>query len=170
MSNLGQGYWERRRVGGRHSHKGHRGNREVCRSLPTASFIPVVPLSVEGKLYDLDKIQIGSISGLVDFWQIISHLTLGRFFYLCFPIQSMIPNSHEFPPNKRWFMDFRGCGLVDCVKNGPVLPPDISQISSQPLHLSPTLRHLLKEQSISYPMHVSGHGWWSGCRDMLAQS
>jgi len=27
-----------------------------------------------------------------------------------------------------------------------------------PVSLSPTLKHLLKEQKISYPMHVSGHG------------
>ena len=32
-----------------------------------------------------------------------------------------------------------------------------AQISPQPLHLSPTFKHLLKEQKISYPMHVSGH-------------
>jgi hypothetical protein len=29
--------------------------------------------------------------------------------------------------------------------------------SPQPLHLSQTSKHLLKEQKISYPMHVSGH-------------
>ena len=47
----------------------------------------------------------------------------------------------------------------------PKLTPNIrpiwaifAQISPQPLHLSPTLKHLLKEQKISYPMHVSGHG------------
>jgi len=36
------------------------------------------------------------------------------------------------------------------------------QISPQPLHLSPTLKYLLKVQKISYPMHVSGPKWWSG--------
>ena len=33
-----------------------------------------------------------------------------------------------------------------------------AQISTQSLHLSPTFKHLLKEQTISYPMHVSSHG------------
>jgi len=31
-----------------------------------------------------------------------------------------------------------------------------SQISPQSLHLSPTAKHLLEEQNISYPTHVSG--------------
>jgi hypothetical protein len=31
-------------------------------------------------------------------------------------------------------------------------------ISPQPLHLSPTFKHLLKEQKTRYPMHGSGHG------------
>jgi hypothetical protein len=42
----------------------------------------------------------------------------------------------------------------------PVLLPGIfpAQLTPQSLHLSPTFKHLLKEQKISYPMHVSGHG------------
>ena len=41
----------------------------------------------------------------------------------------------------------------------PVLLPGIfpAQLTPQSLHLSPTFKHLLKEQKISYPMHVSGH-------------
>jgi hypothetical protein len=54
MSDLGQGYWERRRVGGTHRDTGEK--EKICRSLPTASFSPVFALRVAGKLYDLDKI------------------------------------------------------------------------------------------------------------------
>jgi len=42
--------------------------------------------------------------------------------------------------------------------------PDIAQIPTQPLHLSPTFRHL----AIQCMSQVTE--WWSGCRDMLAQS
>jgi len=73
----------------------HKGKREICRSLPTASFNPVFALRVASKLFWLRQNLNGSIGGLVEFWHIFPHLTLGRFFQLCIPIQSMTPNSHQ---------------------------------------------------------------------------
>jgi hypothetical protein len=52
-------------------------------------------------------------------------------------------------------MNFRGCGLVDCVKNGACFAS--WHYHPQPLHLSPTFKHLLKGKIISYPMHALGH-------------
>jgi len=73
MSSLGQGYWERRRVGDTHTRD--TGKKEkTCRSLPTASFSPVFALRVAAELYDFDKFSMGSIGCLVDFWHIFPHL------------------------------------------------------------------------------------------------
>ena len=56
------------------------------------------------------------------------------------------------------FWGLTGRGLAHSCETGVNLPDVVFPISPQPLHLSPTLKHLLKEQKISYPMHVSGHG------------
>ena len=55
MSNVGQGNWERRRVGGTHTRD--TGEKiKICRSLPTASFSLVLALRVAAKLYDFNTI------------------------------------------------------------------------------------------------------------------
>ena len=44
---------------------------KTCRSLPAASFIsPVFALRVAAKSYDFDKIELGSIGGLIDIWHV----------------------------------------------------------------------------------------------------
>jgi hypothetical protein len=45
-----------------------------------------------------------------------------------------------------------------------------AQISPQPLHLSPTFRHLLEGPKVAIQCMSQVTKWWSGCRDMLAQS
>ena len=85
------------------------------------------------------KLTPNMLVSTLDLWHIVSRLTWGRFFQPCLPIQSMTPNSHQ------------SCGQTN---------DDLwtsAQIFTQSLHLSTTLKHLLKEQIISYPMHVSGH-------------
>ena len=55
MSSLGQGYWERWRVGGTHTRD--TGEKEKNLSLLTyCEFQPGFALRVEGKLYDFDKV------------------------------------------------------------------------------------------------------------------
>jgi hypothetical protein len=57
--------------------QGTRGKkRKTCRFIPASSFIPNYVLSVGDKFNDLDEFQMGSISGLVGFRQIISLVTL----------------------------------------------------------------------------------------------
>ena len=74
MSNLGQGYWDCRRVEGTQTRDAGEKDRKICRSLPTASFSPVFALRVAAELYDFDKFSMGSIGCLVDFWHIFPHL------------------------------------------------------------------------------------------------
>ena len=56
MSNLRQGYWECLRVGGTHTRDTGGKYKKICRSISASSFLAVFALSVEGKLYDIDKI------------------------------------------------------------------------------------------------------------------
>jgi len=55
MSDLGQGYWNAGEW--KALTQGTQGIKtKICRSIFAASFSPVFPLSVAGKLYDFDKI------------------------------------------------------------------------------------------------------------------
>ena len=56
MSKSGQGYWECLRVGGTHTRDTGGKYKKICRSISASSFLAVFALSVEGKLYDIDKI------------------------------------------------------------------------------------------------------------------
>jgi len=74
MSNLGQGYWERWRVGGTHTRD--TGEKEKKMSLHTAaSFSLVFVLRVAAKqtmIYEFKRVQIG---GLCEEWCLFCHLT-----------------------------------------------------------------------------------------------
>ena len=54
MSSLGQGYWERRRVGGTHTRDKGGKDRKIFRSKTAASSSPVFALSVAANLYASD--------------------------------------------------------------------------------------------------------------------
>ena len=69
MSSLGQGYWERRRVGGTHTRDTGEKDRKICRSLPAASSSAVFAFSVAAKFYDSAIL----VAWLI--WHISSHLT-----------------------------------------------------------------------------------------------
>jgi len=66
MSNLGQGYWDCRRVEGTQTRDAGEKDRKICRSLPTASFSLVFVLRVAAKIYEFDKFKWGqSVAWLV---------------------------------------------------------------------------------------------------------
>jgi hypothetical protein len=68
MPNLGQGYWECRRMGGTHTRDTGEKGRKSCRSKPAASFSPVFALRVAGLNINYSKFYMGPISGLVEIW------------------------------------------------------------------------------------------------------
>jgi len=66
MSNLGQGYWERRRVGGTHTRDTGKKGRKKCCSLPTVSFSPDFALIVAAKYISWTKFKWGqSVAWLI---------------------------------------------------------------------------------------------------------
>jgi len=140
---------------GRHSHKGQRGKEKICHSIPASSLIPVFPLRVAAK-FMTDKIWMGSIGGLIDFWQISSLMTLGGFFQLCLPIQSMTPNSHQSCRQAN-------NDLIEFQRARPNIYP-YPCTSPQPSSIC----WKNKKSAIQCMSQVTN--WCSGCRDMLAQS
>ena len=60
MSILGQGYWECRQVGGTHTRDTGGKDRNICRSVPAASFNPVFITRVVGLDTGQNKIKMGS--------------------------------------------------------------------------------------------------------------
>ena len=80
---------------GRHSHKGHRGKRQKSVALYLLRVSSRFFLSAWRTNY-MTLTKLNGVNRWPDgFWHIASHLTLGRFFQQCLPIQSMTPNSHQ---------------------------------------------------------------------------
>ena len=67
-SNLGQGYWESRRVGGTHTRDTGGKDIKICRSIPAVNFPPVLAPRVAVKNINYSIIYKGPIGGLVGFW------------------------------------------------------------------------------------------------------
>jgi hypothetical protein len=68
MSNLGQGYWECRRVGGTQTRdKGEKERKHMSLHI-CGEFHPVFVLRVAGLNTGYYKIEMGPIRGLVGFW------------------------------------------------------------------------------------------------------
>ena len=65
--------------------------RKICRSLSTASFIPVFPLNVEGKLYDFDKIKWGQSVAWLIFGKIFPTWHWSAFSICAFPFSPSLP-------------------------------------------------------------------------------
>jgi hypothetical protein len=80
-------------------------------------------------------------------------------FSMCLPILFMTPNSHQScgQTNDYECQRVRIGGLCEKWRLFCFVTFLRAQITTQSLHFSPTLKHLLKEQKFSYPMHVSGH-------------
>jgi len=59
-----------------------------------------------------------------------------------------------------------------CARSGVAFPKcrSTAKVSPQPLHLSQTFKHLLRAQKSAIQCMPQVTEWWSGCRDMLAQS
>ena len=141
MSSLGQGYWERWRVGGTHT----RDTGEKEKNLSLHSCCEFQP--------GFCSQSCGQIIWLKFNWgQSVAWLIYGIFYptwhSLCLPLQSMTPNSHQRV--RIWTM----------WRMVPVLLPDIfprPNISpaSAPL---PNLQSTCWKEKKSYPMYVSGHG------------
>jgi hypothetical protein len=130
MSNLGQGYWECRQVEGTHTRDKGEKDRKVCSSIPAIGFSPVMLLALLPIYTHQIKFEWGQTMACVKSVVVFPECRSTIYVLHLRPQLLPSPNSHQI----------------------------CAQISPQSLHLSPTFKHLLKEQINSYPMHVSGHG------------
>jgi len=166
LSNLGQGYRECRRVGGTHTRDKGGKDRKIFRSKTAASSSPVFALSVAANLYASDWIWMGPINGLC--W-------IAVWFLCCTRNHSCSrPQTHtKYAAQYAWVLGTDRSWIgTQVVKRESIFQMSffaskyLPSLCTSPKPSSICWKH--KQLAIQCMSQVTE--WWSGCRDMLAQS